>query len=78
MQSERRSDLAALKNLALELILALANLSAARSLRPSGDRGTLNSNLGRLASVIDADDFDITSTVSLVTHIINKAPDAII
>jgi len=78
MQSERRSDLAALKNLALELILALANLPAARSLRSSGGRGTLSGNLGRLASVVDADDFDVTSTVSLVTHAINKAPDAII
>ena len=70
--------LAVLKNLALELILALTNLPATRSLRSSGSRGTLSGNLERLASVIDADDFDVTSTVSLVTHAINKAPDAII
>jgi hypothetical protein len=78
MQSKRRSDFAALKNLALELILALTNLPATRSLRSSDNRGTLSGNLERLASVIDTDDFDVTSTISLVTHAINKAPDAII
>jgi hypothetical protein len=29
-------------------------------------------------SVVDADNFDVTSTVSLMTHAINKAPDTII
>jgi hypothetical protein len=69
---------AALKNLALDLFLALQNLPVARYLPSPNRRGTLFGDLARFASVVDSDDFDARSIVSILIRVDEKASDAAI
>jgi hypothetical protein len=64
-----------LKNLVLDLILALQTLPKARLLPSPNNRGTLFGDLFRFNSVVDSDDFDIKSVVPLLELAIKRAPD---
>jgi hypothetical protein len=64
-----------LKNLVLNLILALQTLPTARLLPSSNNRGTLFGDLSRFNAVVNFDDFDIISVVSLLEQVIKRAPD---
>ena len=65
-----------LKNLALDLFLALQNLPVSRYLPSSDRRGTLLRDLARLIrSVDDTDDFHINSVVPLHKLVIERASD---
>jgi hypothetical protein len=55
-----------LKNLVLDLILALQTLPTARLLSSPNKRGTLFGDLSRFNAVVDSDDFDIKSVVSFL------------
>ena len=64
-----------LKNLVLDLILALQTLPTARLLPSPNNRGTLFGDLSRFNAVVDSDDFDIKSVVPLLEQVIKRAPD---
>ncbi|KAI9761206.1 MAG: hypothetical protein M1840_002006 [Geoglossum simile] len=65
-----------LNNLIINLILALQSLPVARLLpSPNGHR-TLSSHLSRFYSAVNSDNFDLRSTIPLLTKVFNKAPDA--
>ncbi|KAG9231374.1 hypothetical protein BJ875DRAFT_506723 [Amylocarpus encephaloides] len=66
---------AAAKNLALDLILALANEPAARILPSRVADRTLSRDLGILYSRVDANQVDIASYVPLVEQIVRNEPD---
>src|SRR4051794_35743613 len=65
-----------LKNLVLDLILALQSLPTARLLPSPNRRGTLFGDLSRFNSVVDSGDFDLRSTIPLLNKVVDKAPDA--
>ncbi|KAI9769851.1 MAG: hypothetical protein M1840_003845 [Geoglossum simile] len=65
-----------LKNLVIDLILALQSLPAARLLPSPNGRGTLSGHLSRFYSAVDSGDFDLRSAVPLLTKVLNKASDA--
>jgi hypothetical protein len=54
-----------LKNLVLDLMLALQTLLTARLLPSPNNRGTLFCDLSKFNSVVDSDDFDIKSVILL-------------
>jgi hypothetical protein len=64
-----------LKNLVLDLILALQTLPTARLLPSPNNRGTLVGDLSRFNAAVDSDDFDIKSVVPLLEQVIKRAPD---
>jgi hypothetical protein len=67
---------AALKNLALDLLIALQNFPLSRHLPSSDRRGTLLRDLARLVtSVDDTDKFDIKSLLPLLNKVIEYASD---
>src|SRR3954451_9813357 len=65
-----------LKNLVLDLILALQSLPTARLLPSPNRRGTLFGDLSRFNSVVDSGDFDLRSAIPLLNKVVDKAPDA--
>ncbi|KAI9863555.1 MAG: hypothetical protein M1813_003578 [Trichoglossum hirsutum] len=65
-----------LKDLVLDLILALQSLPVARLLPSPNGRRTLLSDLSRFNSTVDLGDFDLISAVPLLTKVLNKALDA--
>ncbi|KAL5318088.1 hypothetical protein ACEPPN_015192 [Leptodophora sp. 'Broadleaf-Isolate-01'] len=65
-----------IKNLLLDLILALQNQTAARILRSRiGDR-TLAGDLGILYGRVDSNQLDIASAIPLVEQVVKNEPDA--
>ena len=64
-----------LKNLVVDLILALQNLPAARLLLSSAGRGTLRSDLLRLGSLVDSDYFNIERFTPLLKTVLNRESD---
>jgi hypothetical protein len=62
-----------LKNLALDLFLALQNLSAARYLPSSSSRGTFRGDLLRFGSLVVEDDVDVNSVIPLIERVIEHA-----
>ncbi|KAF2452531.1 hypothetical protein BDY21DRAFT_388543 [Lineolata rhizophorae] len=64
-----------LKNLGLDLVLALQSLPACRSLPSSTGRGTLTSDLSRFIPVIDSNEFDAERIRPLLKAIIDNEPD---
>ncbi|KAB5514925.1 hypothetical protein GE09DRAFT_1161614 [Coniochaeta sp. 2T2.1] len=52
-------DLEDVQNLALDLLSALQSLRASRLLRPGGSGKNLFSDLSRLSSAVNSDDFDL-------------------
>lgn len=76
VRSQILLTLAALKNLALDLFLALQNLEVARHLPSSSGRGTLRGDLLRFSSLAASDDFDSRSVVPLL-HAINTSDESI-
>jgi hypothetical protein len=70
---------AALKNLALDLLIALQSFPLSRHLPSSDRRGTLLRDLARLiTSVDDTDKFDIKSLLPLLNKVIGNASDGAI
>ncbi|KAI9767834.1 MAG: hypothetical protein M1839_004335 [Geoglossum umbratile] len=65
-----------LKNLVIDLILALQNLPAAHLLPSPNGRGVLRDDLLRFFSLVVSNDFNIRSVISLLNKVIDKAPDA--
>ncbi|KAI9858499.1 MAG: hypothetical protein M1813_006440 [Trichoglossum hirsutum] len=65
-----------LKNLVLDLILALQSLLTARLLSSPNRYGTLFGDLSRFNSVVDSSDFDLRSAISLLNKVVDKALDA--
>ena len=66
----------AIKNLVLDLILALANEPAARILPSRVADRTLSRDLGILYSRVDAGQVGIASAIPLVEQVIGNEPDA--
>jgi len=64
-----------LRNIALNLFLALQNLSAARYLPSSNRRGILRGDLLRFGSLAISDEFDVNSVIPLLEKIIKRATD---
>ena len=64
-----------LKNLVLDVILALQNLPASRLLPSRTGRGTLSGDLSRFYSVVDSDGFDIERTIPLLNAVLHNAQD---
>ena len=65
-----------IKNLLLDLILALQNQTAARILRSQiGDR-TLAGDLGILYGRVDSNQLDLASAIPLVEQAVKNEPDA--
>jgi hypothetical protein len=58
-----------LKNLVLDLILALQTLPTARLLPSPNNRGIFFGDLSRFYAVVDSDDFDIKSVVPLLEQV---------
>ena len=56
----------------LDLILALQNLPAARLLPSPNGRGTLLSDLLRIATSVDLDDFEIRFVACLLKDVVNN------
>ena len=67
-----------LKTSAVDLTVVLQNLPAAQLLPPSAGRGYLRSELLRLASLVDSDDFDIDRIIPLLKAVLDHEPDEII
>ena len=67
-----------LKNILLDLILALQSLSASRLLPSNGANKSLLGDLLRLNSAVDSDDFDIKQFLPLLNAILRIKPDKII
>jgi hypothetical protein len=65
-----------LKNLVLDLVLALQNLPAARLLPSPNGRGILLGDLSRFISLVVPNNFDIKSVIPLLNKVVDKAPDA--
>ncbi|KAI9854205.1 MAG: hypothetical protein M1813_001337 [Trichoglossum hirsutum] len=65
-----------LKELVLDLILALQGLPAARLLRSPNGRDTLRTHLLRFTPLVDSGDFDIRSAIPLLNKVLSGAPDA--
>lgn len=65
-----------LKNLVLDLILAVQSLPAARLLHSPNSRDTLRTHLLRFTPLVDSGDFDVRLAIPLLNKILNKAPDA--
>ncbi|KAL2255999.1 hypothetical protein VTK26DRAFT_2372 [Humicola hyalothermophila] len=59
-------DLEDVQNLALDLVLALQSLRATRLLRSSGSGKNLFSDLSRLNSAVNSDDFDLDRIKPLI------------
>ena len=59
----------------IDLIVALQNLPAARLLPSPNGRGSLVSDLGRYISLVDSDNFDVTSVTSLLKNVVQNVPD---
>ncbi|KAI9856816.1 MAG: hypothetical protein M1813_008753 [Trichoglossum hirsutum] len=64
-----------LKNLVVDLILALQNLPAARLLPSRSGRGTILGDLQRFGSLVDSDDFDAKRVIPLLKEVTRNAPD---
>jgi Fungal protein kinase len=64
-----------LKDLVLNLILALQGLPAARLLRSPNSRDTLKIFLLRLSPLVESGEFDIRSAIPLLTKVLDKAQD---
>ncbi|KAH0542464.1 hypothetical protein FGG08_003135 [Glutinoglossum americanum] len=71
-----QKEVRCLKDLVLDLVLALQSLPAARVLSSPDSRGTLLGDLSRLNSAVDSGDFDVTSATPLLGKVIDKASDA--
>ncbi|KAK3371659.1 hypothetical protein B0T24DRAFT_531126 [Lasiosphaeria ovina] len=67
-----------LQNLAIDLLLALQSLRASRLLRSSGSGKNLFSDLSRLNSAVNSDDFDLDSIKPLLRSVIAGDSDALI
>ncbi|KAK0612265.1 hypothetical protein B0T14DRAFT_439280 [Immersiella caudata] len=67
-----------LQNLTIDLLLALQSLRASRLLRSSGSGKNLFSDLSRLNSAINSDDFDLDSIKPLLRSAIADDNDALI
>jgi hypothetical protein len=65
-----------LKNLVLDLVLALQNLPAARLLPSPNGRGILLGDLSRFISLVVSNELDIKSVIPLLNKVVDKAPDA--
>ncbi|KAI9777873.1 MAG: hypothetical protein M1839_008550 [Geoglossum umbratile] len=65
-----------LKNLVIDLILALQHLPAARLLPSPNGRGVLRDDLLRFLSPAVSSDFNISSVISLLNKVIDTASDA--
>lgn len=64
-----------LKNLALDLFIALQNLSVARYLPSSSGRGILLGDLSKFVSLLSSDDVDVKSVIPLHEKVIVHAAD---
>ena len=64
-----------LKNLALDLFIALQNLSVARYLPSSSGRGILLGDLSRFVSLLSSDDVDVYCVIPLIKRVIERASD---
>ena len=64
-----------LKNLVINLILALQNLPATRLLPSSASRGTLRSNLLRLLPSVNSNNFNIKRFTPLLKTVLNYELD---
>ncbi|RMI93034.1 hypothetical protein CDV36_016569, partial [Fusarium kuroshium] len=67
-----------IQNLILDLLSALRNLSAVRSLPSKTGRGTLRSDLLRLELSLDSDDFDYDCVKPLLKSALASEPDTLI
>ena len=67
-----------LKNLVLDLLLALQNLPATRLLRSSTNHRTLFNDLSRLNIAVNSDDFDLERVFPLLNAVRNNEPDEVI
>lgn len=67
-----------LQNLTIDLLLALQSLRASRLLRSSGSGKNLFSDLSRLNSAVNSDDFDLDSIKPLLRSVIAGDNDALI
>jgi hypothetical protein len=66
---------AALKNLALDLFLALQNLPVARYFPSPNGRGIILGDLSRFVSLVLSNDFDAKSIIPILDRIDKKASD---
>ena len=64
-----------LKNLALDLFLALQNLSVTRYLSSSSGRGIIRGNLLRFGSLVISDDFAVKSIIPLIHTVVENEFD---
>ncbi|KAH0562893.1 hypothetical protein GP486_002515 [Trichoglossum hirsutum] len=64
-----------LKNVVLDLILALQTLLVARQLFSPNGRGILLGDLSRLVSLVVSNDFDFKPVIPLLNKVVDKAPD---
>jgi len=67
-----------LQNLTIDLLLGLQTLRASRLLRSSGSGKNLFSDLSRLNSAVNSDDFDLDSIKPLLRSVIASDNDALI
>ncbi|KAH7016041.1 uncharacterized protein B0I36DRAFT_425519 [Microdochium trichocladiopsis] len=70
-----RLDREELQNLTLDLLLALQSLRISRLLRSSGSGKNLLSDLSRLNSAVNSDDFDLNSIKPLLNAALTDDPD---
>jgi hypothetical protein len=66
------------KNLALDLFLALQNLSVARFFPSSNNRGTLRDDLFQLNSLVLSNNVNVNSVVSFIEKIIDRLFDEVV
>ncbi|KAL2220563.1 hypothetical protein M432DRAFT_543140 [Thermoascus aurantiacus ATCC 26904] len=67
-----------IQNLALDLILALQTLPASRVLRSTSGSKNLFSDLLRLSSAVNSDDFEVDRLIPLLTAVLNNECDEVI
>jgi ankyrin repeat protein len=63
------------KNLVLDLILALQSQPAARILPSRNGHETLRGDLSGYVTLVDSNNFDIKSAIPLVERVVNNVPD---
>jgi hypothetical protein len=68
----------ALKNLLLDLILALQGLPASRSLLSKFGNRNLFGDLSTLNSAVNSDNFDIERIIPLLDTVLNEEPDDLV
>ncbi|OCL07126.1 hypothetical protein AOQ84DRAFT_320397 [Glonium stellatum] len=73
-----QSDSEELKNIVVDLTVALQKLPAARLLPSVTGRGTLRSDLLRLGSSVDSDDFSIERIIPLLKAVLSAESDEVI